>query len=317
MKKKLFVADDDEVFQSLIARIFEGSDWEVSAAEDGVSALEKINAQSPDVILLDLNMPKMGGRDLLGILRRDARFAMIPVIIISGDNTMNEKVAGFGIGADDFLVKPFDARELSARVESACRRARRMLTANPLTMLPGGPAIEEEAAARIKSGSPVGFFYIDIDNFKAYNDNYGYLSGDNAIKQTAYILTSVQGDFAEADIFVGHIGGDDFVLMCDPAMADEVAESVASRFDAMVPRLYKSEDVASMGINSRDRAGNIRKFPLMSLSISIATNERRRLDHYAKLVDIVSEIKKYLKGRGRAGSAYMKDRRVDRAGDAS
>lgn len=311
MKKNLLIADDDAVFHELLSRVFEGSGWEVTTAGDGVAALEKLGDRVPDVILLDLNMPKLDGRELLGMLRRNARYAMVPVIIISGDSSPQEKAAEFGLGADDFVAKPFDMDELRARVEGACRRARRMLSANPLTMLPGGPAIEEEAAARIKSGAPLGFFYIDIDNFKAYNDNYGYLNGDAAIRRAAGVLTSVQEDFSAADVFVGHIGGDDFVLMCDPAKADEVAAEIARRFDALAPSLYNPEDAARSCIVSNDRAGARREFPLMALTMAIATNERRRLDHYAKMVDIVSEIKKYLKGRGKAGSAWLKDRRVD------
>lgn len=311
MKKNLLIADDDTAFHSLISRVFEGSDWEVSTAEDGIAALEKISARVPDVILLDLNMPKLGGRDLLTLLRRNARYAMIPIIILSGDSSPREQAAELGLGADDFVSKPFNVEELEARVESACRRARRMLAANPLTLLPGGPAIEEEASARIKSGAPLGFFYIDIDNFKAYNDNYGYLNGDNAIKSVAGVLGSVQADFAAADVFVGHIGGDDFVMMCDPAKAPAVAGEVAARFDAMAPGLYNKADALKGGITAKDRAGNAREFPLMSLTIAIATNERRRLEHYAKIVDIVSEIKKFLKGRAGAGSAWLKDRRVE------
>lgn len=311
MKKNLFLADDDITFHNLISRVFSGSEWEVSTAEDGVAAMEKISAKVPDVILLDLHMPRLGGRDLLTMLRRNARFSMVPVIIISGDSSPAEQAAELGLGADDFLPKPFDLEELEARVESACRRARRMLAANPLTMLPGGPAIEEEASSRIRSGVPLGFFYIDIDNFKAYNDNYGYLNGDNAIKAVAGILSSVQADFHEADVFVGHIGGDDFVMMCDPAKAEAIAAEVAARFDAMVPGLYRPEDARKGGITAKDRAGSTREFPLMALTMAIATNERRRLEHYAKIVDIVSEIKKHLKGRPGRGSAWLKDRRVD------
>jgi diguanylate cyclase (GGDEF)-like protein len=187
-----------------------------------------------------------------------------------------------------------------------------MLGANPLTFLPGGPSIEEEAARRIKAGSPLAFFYIDIDNFKSYNDNYGYLSGDNAIKQAAALLTGIQDDFAAEEIFVGHIGGDDFALMAAPARADEIAAAIAARFDALAPKFYNREDRLRGRIISKDRAGNAVEFPLMSLSIAVATNEKRKLDHYAKIVDIVSEIKKYLKRlKDRAGSVYLKDRRLE------
>ena len=312
MNKKLFLADDDKSFHRIISRVFAGTNWEVSAAADGLSALEQITASPPDVILLDLNMPLLGGRELLARLRRDARLATIPVIIVSGDDSPQEKATEFGLGADDFISKPFTPLDLVSRVESASRRTRRMLAANPLTFLPGGPSVEEEAAARIKAGAPLAFFYIDIDNFKSFNDNYGYLNGDNAIKQTAALLTSIQKNFPEENVFVGHIGGDDFVLMTAPENAETIGRALALKFDALAPRLYNNEDRERGFIVSKDRMGNTRQFPLMTLTIAIATNERRELDHFAKIVDIASEIKRYLKGlKDRTGSMYLKDRRVD------
>ncbi|MDD2805698.1 MAG: response regulator [Elusimicrobiales bacterium] len=312
MKKRLLLADDDKAFHRVITRLFEGPDWEVSTAEDGRAALEHISARPPDVIVLDLNMPVMGGRQLLAELRRNPETAFIPVIIISGDSGPEEQAAEFKLGADDFVPKPFEASELAARIEAAVRRARRLLAANPLTFLPGGPAIEEEASSRIRSGSPLAFFYMDIDNFKAYNDNYGYLNGDCAIKMAGRVLTEVQNSFAGEDVFVGHIGGDDFVLMCDPARAEEAAASIAEKFDAAAAGLYSREDRERGYIVAKDRAGNVREFPLMSLTIAIATNEVRALDHYAKLADITAEIKKHLKGRpAGSGSAWLKDRRRD------
>lgn len=312
MNRKLFLADDDKAFHRVITRVFAGKDWEVRTAEDGLSALEQIKARPPDVILLDLNMPLLGGRELLARLRKDARLAMIPVIILSGEDSPLEKAAEFGLGADDFISKPFSALDLVSRVEGACSRTRRMLGANPLTFLPGGPAIEEEAAARIRTGAELAFFYIDIDNFKSFNDNYGYLNGDNAIKQAAALLTGVQSDFPAEDVFVGHIGGDDFVLMARPERAEEMARAIAGKFDALAPRLYNDEDRRRGLIISKDRMGKTRQFPLMTLSIAIATNERRKLDHYAKIVDIAAEIKKHLKGLpDRSGSVFLKDRRED------
>ena len=194
----------------------------------------------------------------------------------------------------------------------AARRARRMLGANPLTFLPGGPAIEEEAAVRIKTGAPLAFFYVDIDNFKAYNDTYGYLNGDNAIKCVAGLLTDLQNDFAGERMFVGHIGGDDFVVMANPARAEELARAIAAGFDAMVPGFYSEADRARGMIVSKDRGGASREFPLMTLTIAIATNEKRVLDHYAKIVDISAEMKRHLKSlKNRTGSIYLKDRRGD------
>jgi len=311
MGKKLLIADDDAAFRRVVGRAFEGLDWQVESADDGVAALESITACPPDVILLDLNMPRLGGRELLARLRGDARLDSIPVIILSGDDAPQEKAAELRLGADDFVSKPFTPVELVSRVERAAARNRRMLAANPLTLLPGAPAIEEEAVRRVKSGGPLAFFYIDIDNFKAYNDKYGYLNGDSAIKRAAGLLAETQAQFAGEDVFVGHVGGDDFVLMARPARAEDMARALALKFDALAPGLYNGEDRRRGFTTSTDRMGNAHEFPLMSLTIAIATNEKRTLDHYAKIVEIAAEIKKFLKGRKDRGSAFLKDRRTD------
>ena len=158
MKKTLLIADDDKAFHNIISRLFEGAEWRVETAVDGITALERITARPPDIILLDLNMPRLGGRELLARIRKTPALAMIPVIVISGNDTPQEQACEFWLGADDFISKPFNSLELVARVEGAARRARRMLGANPLTLLPGSPAIEEEAVRRIQSGCPMAFY---------------------------------------------------------------------------------------------------------------------------------------------------------------
>lgn len=311
MNKTLLVADDDKTFHRIISRVFAGTEWRVEAAEDGVAALESIGLKPPDVLLLDLNMPRLGGRELLSRIRGNPRLAMLPVIILSGDGAPQEQALEFGLGADDFISKPFNPQDLVSRVEGAVRRTCRMLGANPLTFLPGGPSIEEEAARRIKAGGPLAFFYIDIDNFKAYNDAYGYLNGDNAIKCAAGLLTDLEDDFTAENMFVGHIGGDDFAVLANPRRAEELARAIAAGFDALAPGFYSEADRARGFITSRDRTGATREFPLMTLSIAIATNEKRSLDHYAKIVDLAGEIKRHLKSlnKNRTGSMYLKDRR--------
>lgn len=312
MNRTLLVADDDLQFRDLVGRIFSGTAWAVRSAADGMKALESIFSCPPDLVLLDLNMPGICGREVLGRMRSDPRLEMIPVIIVSGEDSPGEKAAEFDLGADDYVCKPFDPLELRSRVDSADRRARRMLGANPLTLLPGAPAIEEEAWRRIRGGERLAYFHIDIDNFKAYNDAYGPLRGDDVIKATARQLLLVQNEFASQDVFVGHIGGDDFVLMSALGREEEIAAAVARRFDEAARAFYGPQDQARGYIAATDRQGGVKQFPLMTLSIAIAANDRRELEHYAKIADIAAEIKSFLKRLpGRAGSVYLKDRRRD------
>lgn len=304
---RILIADDDAAFQALMARAFSGTGWKVAAVADGAAALAAAQAELPDAIILDLNMPGVGGREALAAIRRKAAMNRVPVIIVSGLDSVEEKAADLELGADDYITKPFEPAELLARVENAVKRTRRNINSNPLTGLPGAPAIEEEASRRIAGGSPFAFAYIDIDNFKAYNDRYGYFNGDTVIKTVAALLEETAGGE-----FAGHIGGDDFVLVTTPGMAVRVAEELARRFDALAPGFYNLEDRERGCIVTRDRQGNERDFPLVSLTIAVVTNEKRDIRHYARLADLSSEIKRYLKGLpGRKGSAWLKDRRGD------
>lgn len=227
---RILIADDDAAFQALMARAFSGTGWKVAAVADGAAALAEAQREMPDAIILDLNMPGVSGREALAAIRRKAAMNRVPVIIVSGLNSTEEKSAEFGLGADDYVTKPFDPAELLARVENAVRRTRRNINSNPLTGLPGAPAIEEEASRRISSGVTFAFAYIDIDNFKAYNDRYGYFNGDNVIKTAAALLEEISGGE-----FIGHVGGDDFVLVTTPGMAVRIAEELTRRFDALAP----------------------------------------------------------------------------------
>lgn len=304
---RLLIADDDAAFQALVTRLFTGEGWEVAAVADGAAALAETRHAMPDAIILDLNMPGVGGREALAAIRRRAALNRVPVIIVSGLDSVEEKTADLDLGADDYVTKPFDPAELLTRVENAVKRTRRNINSNPLTGLPGAPAIEEEASRRIAAGVTFAFAYIDMDNFKAYNDRYGYFNGDNVIKTAAALLEELA-----CGEFVGHIGGDDFVLVTTPGMAVRAAEELARRFDALAPGFYSVEDRERGSIITRDRQGDERSFPLVSLSIAVVTNERRDIRHYARLADLSAEIKRYLKGLpGRNGSTWLKDRRDD------
>ncbi|MBI4397361.1 MAG: response regulator [Elusimicrobia bacterium] len=310
--KKILVADDEEVVQSFLKRVLNSPNCRVLCALNGAEALRLAEEEKPDLILLDVGMPGKNGHDVLKGLRRNIHTQTIPVILVTGRGELKDKVAGFELGADDYITKPFEIQELTVRVESLMRRSKRDLTANPLTRLPGSPAIEEEVNNRIRRGVPFAFHYIDIDHFKAFNDLYGYAKGDLVIQELATLLMDVAGAMKTPDHFVGHVGGDDFVLIAEPATVDAMAKEISTQFDLKAPAYYSPEDRARGFILTNDRLGRTHQFPLMSLSIAVVTNEKRLLNHYAKVVDIAFEIKRFLKGRSEQGkSVYLKDRRSD------
>jgi GGDEF domain-containing protein len=179
-------------------------------------------------------------------------------------------------------------------------------SANPLTGLPGNVEIEHHILERLGSGSPFAVLYCDLDNFKAYNDCYGFARGDDVILYTRDCLAKAAAA-ASSDCFVGHQGGDDFVVVCRADDWEQVASSFVALFEHGIGRFYNETDRARGYILSRDRRDREQTFPLMSVSVAAASNQQRRFDSYGEIVAVVSEVKRMVKGR--SGSGYAIDRR--------
>jgi diguanylate cyclase (GGDEF)-like protein len=197
--------------------------------------------------------------------------------------------------------------ELVARVRNALRLRVDNRDGNPLTGLPGNARIERELAARIESGLPLAFLFIDIDHFKAFNDYYGYQRGDLAIKRTAELLTAAIWEYGGPGDFVGHVGGDDFVVMTTPERADVVAETIVEGFEHILEELFDEEEYRARAFTVEGRTGKVETFELMSLTIALITGENEPLVHPAQVNDRATELKNF--GKKRRGSYIARDRR--------
>ncbi len=312
----ILLADDEPQVQKVVQRFLYKCGYELIEASNGREALSKTRSQHPNIVLLDINMPEMDGLTVCQKLREDALTRMTPILMLTARANLEDKVLGLRLGADDYLTKPFELDELKARIDTLLRRTKNMIFANPLTQLPGSPAIQEEIDKRIQSGLKFGVAYVDIDNFKAYNDVYGYQKGDEVIKWTSETLQSAINIFRtnvreSSWPFLGHIGGDDFILIDNSNAIEGLCQEVISAFDKNRGRWYSGSHVVQGYIQSKDRQGNINKFPLMTLSIGISTNDRRSITHYAQIAQITSELKKFIKGREqKEKSAIVTDRRT-------
>jgi diguanylate cyclase (GGDEF)-like protein len=281
--------------------------YRVVVARDGVEALAMVAAEVPDLVLLDTMMPGFDGIEVTRRLRADSRTSTLPIIMLTAKTMSADRVLGLTTGADDYIIKPFDTLELVARVRSTLRRNAEAKAVSPLTSLPGNIRIEDEIASRVSAGGPFAVAYLDLDNFKAFNDVHGFLRGDQVILLLASALRrAVAGVSPPA--FVGHVGGDDFVLVCHPDQVEELSRDAVERFDDEVGALHDPEEVASGFIEVVDRQGAMRKFPLVSVSVGVATSERRQFEDYREVVLIASEMKGVAKGE--TGSAIAVDRRA-------
>jgi diguanylate cyclase (GGDEF)-like protein len=229
--------------------------------------------------------------------------------MLTGRGDVEDKVGGIEAGADDYIVKPFDPKELLARIRMILRRTERNLEANPLTRLPGNISILNELNRRIENGAPFAVCYLDLDKFKAFNDKYGFEHGDEVIRETARILIRTVNELGNKDDFIGHIGGDDFVVVTKPQTADKLCERIIMDFDRTIPSFYNETDRKNGYIIAHDRQGKIQKMPLMTISIGIVTNENRKIEHVAEIGEVGAELKGYAKKVGK--SNFVKDKRKD------
>jgi len=226
------------------------------------------------------------------------------VIMLTAKSLSADKIVGLTAGADDYVLKPFDPMELVARVRATLRRSKEMRSSSPLTGLPGNVQIEDEIRRRHLSGESVAVCYADLDNFKGYNDRYGFLQGDQAISYTAGVLREIAE--ATPHSFVGHVGGDDFVLVVPIDEAESASQKAIERFDSESESLYEPEDVVRGYIEVQDRRGRMMRYPILSLSIGIGMNGEDITD-YREIVDSATEMKAFAKRQ--PGSSYAIDRR--------
>jgi diguanylate cyclase (GGDEF)-like protein len=307
----VLVVDDDVDIARFIEVNLRLEGFDVLVAHDGEEALGVIGEQLPDLALLDVMMPRLDGVELCRRLRSDPLTASLPVIMLTAKSLSADKVVGLTAGADDYIIKPFDTLELIARVRSTLRRNADMRAVSPLTGLPGNHRINEEIASRAQSDQPFAVAHVDLDNFKAFNDRYGWLRGDDVITLLAAALKAAAADIVGAVPFIGHVGGDDFVVICAPDQVEEFTERALAAFDVGVRSLHDPQDVANGYLAIVDRQGNERRYPLVSVSIGVAMTGRRNYRDHREIVAVATEMKSVAKGT--PGSAVAIDRRTDRA----
>jgi diguanylate cyclase (GGDEF)-like protein len=306
--ERILVVDDDPDIARFIEVNLRTQGYEVDTASDGVEALERAAAQRPDLALIDVMMPRMDGFEVVERLRANPRTSNMSIILLTAKALTADKVMGITKGADDYIIKPFDPIELMARVKGTLRRAQEMRSESPLTGLPGNIRILEFLGNLVTSEQPFALLYADLDNFKAYNDHYGFLRGDDALRFAARCIQETALEVVGDSVFVGHLGGDDFVVVCSPESAERLCKELLERTARDFPSLYEEEARNRGFIEIENRQQQIERFPLLSISIGVATTSRRRFTHPSEAVAVATELKEYAKRTD--GPSYAVDRRA-------
>jgi diguanylate cyclase (GGDEF)-like protein len=305
--RKILVIDDDEHILESIQDFLEEKGFNVLTAKDGLRGLELAEKEAPQLILLDVGLPEMSGYSVCKRIREIPALRHTPIIMLTAHSLDTDELSGFKAGADDYLTKPFKPARLLARIETAIDRNMRELDANSLTHLPGNKNIIDEIQNRIIQNGEFSVLYMDLNNFKGFNDRYGFVRGDEAIKLTSEILVECFGSHKLHRTFIGHVGGDDFVGIVDSNNVDEICKTIVRKFDEAIIQLYDEEDRKRGLISSMDRKGNKVDLPLMGLAIAVVTNEHKTFRHPGEIAFIAGDLKKWAKTRSQ--SSYVIDRR--------
>jgi diguanylate cyclase (GGDEF)-like protein len=272
------------------------------------SAFERavLHDTKPAMIILGAGESGDAVCTVLRVLKNDARLQTIPTVVAA---SAGQAAAWLDQRADEALTEGMSTCELKARLSAALRRTRRDVQVNPSTGLVGSDAISAAIAQRLERNDRFAACYADLDHFKEFNDRYGYAMGDDVIRTIAGLLVEVVEEAAGAGGFVGHIGGDDFLFLVPLPSVERTCETLLRRADEILRARYSAHDRQAGYFFGKDRRGRLDRVPLMTLSIGVVTNERRKFTHAAQVSELATEMKTYAKTL--PGSVWAMDRRSD------
>jgi len=303
---RILLVEDDDATRTAVCALLEDAGFVCEGVVSGEQALARVREDSFDLVLLDLVLPGISGADVQRELRRDSRTRFLPILFLTAQTDREAKVAQLSAGADDYLTKPYDADELIARVGAALRRASGLRALNPLSGLPGNTTITEEIDTRLEQQSAFALLYVDIDRFKEFNDHYGFARGDRLIARVAEMLASTTcGN--DGRCFLGHIGGDDFIVLAPSSDGEGIAKRITRTFDALVPDLYDNTDRERGYLEVQTRRGGVEQIPFATVSIGIVNVTPGRFTGAVAAARAAAEVKEVAKRQ--TGSTWAIDRR--------
>ena len=259
-----------------------------------------------DLVIIAGGEEKSWIPDMIRRIKSHSILEYIPIMVFAPGAEKGLIISSLKGGGDDFTSEPWDSEIILAKIEMLIFRSRRDLSVNPSSRLPGPNAIEYEIDRRLRVGEQFAVCYADLDNFKAYNDYYGYVYGDKMIKITSHIIRNIVHDLTPNG-FVGHIGGDDFVFIIPSGMVEPICKNIIATFDRMAPFRYGEADRERGWVEVQNRRGEMERFEIITISIAVLNNQKRMFQHPGEMSHMMADLKKYTKTL--PGSNYMIERR--------
>ena len=306
MIQEIYIIDDDETSVLVFRELFK-NDTEYKFISVKSEQIDVALRNIPTIIIINEDAIDVDTVELCKKIRNDDDNSITPVIVVSSNSDKEHRIEILKESVEYYIKKPVNAQYLYYTIKNLGRLLSINRRISPLTGLPGNVQIHAELKKRISNRQNFSVLYLDLDNFKAYNDVYGFLKGDEIIKYTADTIVRCVHNYIHEGAFVGHIGGDDFIAIVPILNCDEICKNIIASFDAHVTKFFTEEDVEKGYIEVANRKGIIEQFPLTSISIGVVEADVGRFANMLEIGEVGAQVKHNAKSV--MGSSYFIDRR--------
>ncbi len=288
-KARLLIVEDDFDISNMLRIFFSGQGYDVDVALRGTEALEKTRHVMPHLIILDIMLPDIDGYEVCRSLRLSTRTSHIPVIFLTQRDERTDRLQGLELGADNYITKPFDIDELKLYVQNAIARSERESLTDPQTGLPSARLIEDELRKVIRQRKGWSFMDLRINYFDAFKDVYGFIAANDVLRFTAMMIGEVMDEVGTVNDFIGHAGGDNFIIITNDETAPALRQRLKSRFKEEVLSHYNFMDRQQGFILAPDDAGKIQQTPLMTMAIGIVSPTTHMFADIREITELAAE----------------------------
>lgn len=306
MYQEIYIIDDDEKIYNKLKEIFDEEKDYIFRNIKSLNVEDEIK-NIPDLIIINEDGLSNDVINICKLIRSQNDNSITPIIVISSDIRKEHRVDILKNSVEYFIKSPMDEQYIYYTVKNIVRLMQTNRRVSPLTGLPGNVQIQVEIKKRILRKNEFAVLYLDLDNFKEYNDIYGFLKGDEVIKYTAKVILKVIHKYELEDTFVGHIGGDDFIALIPKTDYDEICQDILLNFDEGIKKYFTEDDIEKGYLEVANRRGIIEQFPLTSLSIGVVAVEPDEYKNSLEIGEVGAQVKHLAKTQ--IGSAYAINRR--------
>lgn len=290
-KARILIVEDDFDISNMLRIYFSGQGFEVDIAPRGSEALEKTRQNMPHLIVLDIMLPDIDGYEVCRVLRTNTRTSHIPIIFLTQKDERSDKLQGLELGADDYITKPFDIEELKLRVQNAITRSERESLTDPRSGLPSGRLIEDQLRQIIRR-SDWALMDIRICHFEPFKEVYGFVAGDDVLRFTAMLMGEIADTSGAPDDFIGHAGGDNFVIITSEEAVAKYLLQLKTRFAEEILSHYNFMDRQQGWITTHDQGGQPQQTPLMSMAIGIVSPSQYHFTDIREITELAAAARR-------------------------